>query len=104
MNFKGNTAVITGAAVGIGRAVALLLAEGGANLVLTDINYEGLEKVKVRAQNRAHIAYEQQKRHRHIFILIVHYHKYHNTEEQLYYNRSHGNCRHLFKPAVNIIG
>lgn len=49
MNFKGKTAVITGASVGIGRAVALLLAEGGANLVLTDINYEGLEKVKEEA-------------------------------------------------------
>lgn len=50
MNFKGKTAVITGASVGIGRAVALLLAEGGANLVLTDINYEGLEKVKEEAE------------------------------------------------------
>lgn len=50
MNFKGKTAVITGASVGIGRAVALLLAEGGANLVLTDINYEGLEKVKKEAE------------------------------------------------------
>ena len=34
MSFEGKTAIVTGAAVGIGRAVALVLAEGGANVVL----------------------------------------------------------------------
>jgi len=38
MEFKGKTAIVTGAAVGIGRAVALLLAEGGANVVLVDLD------------------------------------------------------------------
>lgn len=46
MKFKEKTALVTGAAVGIGRAVAHKLAEGGANLVLVDINLEALEKVK----------------------------------------------------------
>lgn len=46
MNFKGKTALVTGAAVGIGRAVAHKLAENGANLVLIDIDTEKLEKVK----------------------------------------------------------
>ena len=46
MNFKGKTALITGAAVGIGRAVALLLGEMGADLILLDIDYEGLCEVK----------------------------------------------------------
>ena len=46
MNFKNKTALVTGASVGIGRAVALKLAEYGANLVLFDINYEKLEEVK----------------------------------------------------------
>ena len=40
--FKGKTAIITGAAVGIGRAVGMVLAEGGANVVLVDLNPETL--------------------------------------------------------------
>jgi len=40
MEFKGKTAIVTGAAVGIGRAAALLLAEGGANVVLVDLDPE----------------------------------------------------------------
>ena len=46
MDFSGKVALITGASVGIGRAVALMLAEKGAKTVLADINYEKLEKVK----------------------------------------------------------
>lgn len=46
MRFQGKTAVITGAAAGIGRAVALRFAEEGANLALLDINYEKLVEVK----------------------------------------------------------
>ena len=46
MNFQGKTAVVTGAAVGIGYGCALKLAEGGASLVLVDLNFEKLESVK----------------------------------------------------------
>lgn len=46
MNFKGKVALVTGAAVGIGRATAIMLAENGAKLVLVDINLEKLEKLK----------------------------------------------------------
>ena len=45
MDFKGKIAMITGAAVGIGRAVALLMAEGGADLLLLDLNKEKLDLV-----------------------------------------------------------
>ena len=38
MSFEGKTAIVTGAAVGIGRAVALQLAKEGANVVLVDID------------------------------------------------------------------
>ena len=45
MKFQGKVAMITGASVGIGRAVALCLAEQGADLVLLDINTEKLSEV-----------------------------------------------------------
>ncbi|MBQ6947451.1 MAG: SDR family NAD(P)-dependent oxidoreductase, partial [Clostridia bacterium] len=46
MNFKGKVALITGAAVGIGRAAALKFAEGGADLLLIDLSEEKLAVVK----------------------------------------------------------
>ena len=50
MNFNKKTVFVTGAAVGIGRAVAIKFAQGGANLVLTDINIEALESVEKEAE------------------------------------------------------
>lgn len=46
MNFTDKTVLITGAAVGIGRATAIKFAQGGANLVLVDIDADKLESVK----------------------------------------------------------
>ena len=43
MKFEGKVAAVTGASVGIGRAVAMQFAENGADLVLIDINGEKLE-------------------------------------------------------------
>ena len=45
MKFENKTALITGAAVGIGRAVAVKMAKEGANLVLVDYNGETLQKL-----------------------------------------------------------
>lgn len=42
--FKGKVCIVTGAASGIGRAVARTLAASGATLALSDINEEGLQE------------------------------------------------------------
>ena len=41
-DLTGRVALVTGTAQGMGRATALALAEAGANLLITDINAEGL--------------------------------------------------------------
>ena len=46
MKLKNKVALITGAAVGIGRATAIVFAEQGAKLVLIDVNEEKLEALK----------------------------------------------------------
>lgn len=87
-NFKG-TAVVTGAAGGIGQAVAMLLADKGSDLALIDRNEEGLKAVKeaiVAAHPHAKVTYHPVdlskleqipsaietigKSHRHITLLV----------------------------------
>ena len=43
-DMKGEAAVVTGAASGLGRATAVKLAEAGANLCLVDFNQAGLDE------------------------------------------------------------
>lgn len=50
MNFNGKCALVTGAAVGIGRAVVHKLAENGAKLILADINFNALKQVKTELE------------------------------------------------------
>lgn len=47
---KNKNCLITGASSGIGRSFALALAKEGINLFITDINVEGLEKVKTEIE------------------------------------------------------
>lgn len=44
--FNKKTVLITGAAVGIGKACAVQFAEGGANVILVDINAEALSEAE----------------------------------------------------------
>ena len=46
----GKIALVTGAAAGIGRAIALRLGEEGASLVIVDIDAEGLAETKRRLE------------------------------------------------------
>jgi 3-oxoacyl-[acyl-carrier protein] reductase len=46
MELKGKTALVTGAARGIGLECSLMLARQGANIVLADINAEALERAR----------------------------------------------------------
>jgi NAD(P)-dependent dehydrogenase (short-subunit alcohol dehydrogenase family) len=50
MNLENRTAVITGAASGIGRAIAVSLARRGCNLALADVNDPGLSETARMAQ------------------------------------------------------
>lgn len=45
MELKGKVAIVTGAASGLGKAIALRLAEAGASVAAADINYEGAATV-----------------------------------------------------------
>ncbi|MGE5615031.1 MAG: sorbitol-6-phosphate dehydrogenase [Bacillota bacterium] len=48
---KGQTAIVTGAAQGLGEALARRLDREGCNVVVADINYEGAEKVAKSLSN-----------------------------------------------------
>jgi NAD(P)-dependent dehydrogenase (short-subunit alcohol dehydrogenase family) len=52
MEIAGRVAVVTGAAIGTGRAIALALAEAGADVVAADIDEEGGRETAVRAGGR----------------------------------------------------
>jgi short-subunit dehydrogenase len=53
MKLENRTAVITGAASGIGRALAQNLAAKGCNLALADVNVEGLEETARMVQSNS---------------------------------------------------
>ena len=50
MKLAGKVALVTGGAQGIGKAVALLLARNGADIVVSDINFEKAEETAKEVQ------------------------------------------------------
>ena len=59
MNLEGQTALITGAGRGIGKTIALKLAESGANIVLADMSPEVAEmRVVVESLGRKCLTFE----------------------------------------------
>jgi NAD(P)-dependent dehydrogenase (short-subunit alcohol dehydrogenase family) len=54
MKLEGKTALITGAGSGMGRAIAILFAEEGADVAVSDVNFEGLESTVESVTRRGH--------------------------------------------------
>lgn len=50
MEFQNKTAIVTGAAVGIGKATSIQLAAGGANVVMVDMNPQTLAAAKAEVE------------------------------------------------------
>src|SRR5271157_6087235 len=51
-DLEGRVAIVTGGAQGIGRAIALNLAEGGASIALTDMQLPKLDEVAKEIQDK----------------------------------------------------
>jgi NAD(P)-dependent dehydrogenase (short-subunit alcohol dehydrogenase family) len=58
-SFKGKVVVVTGAASGIGKEIALAFARRGAQLAVADINAGGLEKVRLELKGSGGTVYAQ---------------------------------------------
>jgi NAD(P)-dependent dehydrogenase (short-subunit alcohol dehydrogenase family) len=52
-SLAGRTAIVTGAAAGIGEAIAIRLAHAGATIAVTDVNLSGAQRVAAALPNHA---------------------------------------------------
>jgi NAD(P)-dependent dehydrogenase (short-subunit alcohol dehydrogenase family) len=59
-SFQGRVAVVSGAASGIGYAIAECLADNGARVVLADLNRDALERVESRFRERGAEVWSEQ--------------------------------------------
>ena len=51
ISLKGKRSLVTGSASGIGRAIAVRLAEAGSDLYLVDINEDALKNLREEVKN-----------------------------------------------------
>lgn len=56
MKLQNKVAVITGAASGMGKAIAELFAKEGANVIVADLNIEGAQTVVIRKSTHREIS------------------------------------------------
>jgi len=59
MKLEGKVAIVTGAGMGIGRAIALTLAQEGADIVTADIDLELAKKVNEEIKSLGRQAHNQ---------------------------------------------
>ena len=52
-SLAGRTAIVTGAAAGIGEAIAIRLANAGATVAVADVNLSGAQRVAAALPNRS---------------------------------------------------
>ena len=52
-SLAGRTAIVTGAATGIGLAIAIRLADAGATVAVVDLNLSGAQQAAAALPNRA---------------------------------------------------
>lgn len=64
LSFTGKTVLITGAASGIGRAIAARFEEAGARLLLVDLDQRGLEATLAPFASRGHELFQVDLEHR----------------------------------------
>ena len=55
ITLKGQTAIVTGAASGIGKGIATGLAESDANVVVADLNYDGAKAAADEIAAKSHV-------------------------------------------------
>lgn len=60
MRLKGRSAIITGAGQGIGRAIAIKLAQEGARIVVTDLDHDNAKNVENEIKGMGHEALSYQ--------------------------------------------
>ncbi len=53
MRLKDKVAIVTGAASGIGKEIAIVYAREGAKVVIADLNQEAADATAARARSRA---------------------------------------------------
>jgi len=67
MRLKGKIAIGTGAAQGLGEAIAYRLAKEGCSVVVSDINLEGAKKVKEKREGKGYFLCAREVAHRERF-------------------------------------